>query len=145
LQQSEDQFGYTVISHALDRSADANHLLDTLFLALMAAQAAIYAIVLDKINEYPAADWEMLLSGFILAILGTALTVFVREGPDPADFAADFPDDPQGTRSLYIDKYAARAGVNERLRIAKTVALALSLGLTVVPLVIATAGRAAGV
>lgn len=142
LQQSDDQFGYTVVSRALDRSADGNRFLDTLFLALMAAQAAIYAIILDKLSEYPVVIWQLLLGAFISAIVGTALTGFVREGPDPEEFALEFPDDPEGTRNRYIDEYIAKAKRNERVRVSKMVVLALSLGLTVVPLIIATAGKA---
>jgi hypothetical protein len=145
LQQSDEQFGYEVVSRALDRSADGNRFLDTLFFALMAAQAAIYAIILDKLQEYSALDWELLLAGFIVAIIGTALTLLVRDGPDPERFATIFPDDPTGTRRLFVDKYVADAKKNERLRIAKAFVLTLSLGLTIGPLIIATVGRANGV
>ena len=61
------------------------------------------------------------------------------------EFAADFPDDPEGTRRQYIDDYIRKANPNERLRIIKTVVLTLSLALTVIPLLIATAARNARV
>lgn len=145
LQQREDVFAYEVISRTLDRSADGNRFVDSLLFALMAAQAAIYAIMLDKLKEYPAVGWEPLLGGFLLAMIGSGLTLFVRDGPDPEDFATDFPDDPQRTRRQYIDGYVVKATRNERLRVAKVVILALSLGLTAAPLIIATAHRATGV
>ncbi len=91
------------------------------------------------------ADWGLLLGGFILAAIGTALTLFVRDGPDPESFAADFPGDPKGTRRRYVDNYVADARRNEQLRTAKALVLALSLGLTIGPLIIATVGRAHGV
>ncbi|MDB5070583.1 MAG: hypothetical protein JWM87_1694 [Candidatus Eremiobacteraeota bacterium] len=145
LQQSEEQFGYNVVSRALDRSADAIRFLDTLFFALMAAQGAIYAIILDKIREYPRLDWELLLGGLVLAMIGSGFTLFVRDGPDPDAFAESFPDDPRGSRLQHIDEYTAKAKQNERLQIVKTIVLALSLAMTVVPLVIATTGRIDGV
>jgi hypothetical protein len=74
LQQSEEQFGYNVVSRALDRSADTIRFLDTLFFALLAAQAAIYAIILDKIQEYSRLDWELLLGGLVLAMIGSGCT-----------------------------------------------------------------------
>jgi hypothetical protein len=138
LEQSEDQFAYKVFAHALDRSADANRSIDSLFFAWTAAQTAIYAIVLDKIKEHPAVTGS-LLGALILTILGAGLTLFVGEGPDPEEFAGDFPDDPQGTRSKYIDDYIAKANRNERLRVIKTLVLALSIALTIAPLIIATA------
>jgi hypothetical protein len=46
---------------------------------------------------------------------------------------------------LFVDKYVADAKKNERLRIAKALVLALSLVLTVGPVIIATVGRAHGV
>jgi len=141
LQQREEQFAYKVCAHALDRSADANRFLDTLFFALMAAQAAIYAIILDKIEQYPRLQWQLLLGGFIIAAIGSGLTLFVREGPDPDAFATTFPDGPQGSRLRDIDQYVAEASRNKRLQIVKTIVLALSLGLAIVPLVLATTGR----
>jgi len=145
LRQSDEQFGYEVVSRALDRSADANHYLDTLFFTLMAGQAAIYAIIVDRLKEHANVGWELLLGGFVVATAGTALTVFVREGPDPQDFVSDFPDDPSGTRRRYVDNYAADAKRNERLRITKGFALAVALLLTIGPLIIATASRPHGV
>jgi len=145
LQQHEDQFAYEVVAHALDRSADANRFLDTLFFALMAAQAAIYAIILDKIEQYSHLQWQLLLGGFIVAAIGSGLTLLVREGPDPEIFVISFPDNPQRSRHRYIDQYVAKANRNRRLQIVKTIGLALSLGLTIVPLVLATAGRLHGV
>jgi hypothetical protein len=145
LQQSEDHFGYKVIARALDRSADATRFLDTLFCALMASQAAIYAILLDKFHTYPAVGWELLLAGFIIAILGTALTVFVREAPDPQSFGGDFSDDPDGTRRRYVVDYIVKARLNERLRTIKASILGVTLLLTVLPLVIATASRAGAI
>jgi hypothetical protein len=145
LQQSDEQFAYDVIARVLDRSVDCNRFLDTLFFALMASQAAIYAIILDKVQEYPAVGREMLLGAFVVAILGSTLTVFGRGGPDPRGFVADFPDDPAGTRRQYIEKYILKARRNEQLRTGKTVILALSIAMTVVPLAIATVSRAGGV
>jgi hypothetical protein len=52
LQQSDEQFGYEVVSRALDRSADGNRFFDTLFFALMAAQVALCAIVFDRFKAY---------------------------------------------------------------------------------------------
>jgi hypothetical protein len=141
LLQHEDQFAYDVVAHALDRSADVNRFLDTLFFALMAAQAAIYAIILDKIEQYSRLQWQLLLGGFIVAAISSSLTLFVREGPDPDAFTITFPGDPRASRLSYIDQYVAKANGNRRLQIVKTVGLTLSLGLTIVPLVLATAGR----
>jgi hypothetical protein len=63
LQQREEQFAYKVVAHALDRSAEANRFLDTLFFVLMAAQATVYAIALDKIEQYSRLQWQLLLGG----------------------------------------------------------------------------------
>lgn len=142
LQQNEDQFAYKVISRSLDRTADGNRFLDTLFFALVAAQAAIFAIILDKIHEYPAVDWILILVGLGLALGGAGLSVFVGDGPDPEEFAAQFPVNPNATRKAYIDRYLVKTNRNERLRTIKIIVLALAAGLTIVPLIIATAGRA---
>jgi len=145
LQQNEDQFAYKVISRALDRTADGNRFLDSLFFALVAAQAAIFAIILDKIHEYPAVDWIPMLVGVGLALAGAGLSVFVGDGPDPNEFAADFPVNPNATRKAHIDHYLVKASRNQRLGIVKVILLAVAAGLTMVPLIIATAGRAVGV
>lgn len=133
---------YAVVSQALYRSADGNRFLDTLFFALMAAQAAIYAIILDKVTEYPAIDWQLLIGGFVLASIGSGLSLLVREGPDPAKFAVAFPSNPEKLRRQCVDEYIADAQRNERLQIAKALTLALTVGLTIVPLIIATTDRA---
>lgn len=138
LRQSEEQFAYGVVSRVLERTADGNHVVDAILVGLMAAQAAIYAIVLDKVGEYPAIDWVLLLGAFILAVVGTVLTIFVREAPDPRTFVADFPDDPEGTRRQYIENYIAKARLNDRIRTVKTVFLGVAFAMTVVQLVIAT-------
>jgi hypothetical protein len=145
LRQSDEQFGYEVVSRILDRSADAIRFIDTLFFALMASQAAIYAIILDKVQEYPATGWRLLFAGLIVATLGIALTIFVREAPNPRSFVADFPHDPDGTRRRYMANYIVEARRNEQLRIAKAIVLGLALALTVVPVAIATASRAGGI
>lgn len=145
LRQSDEQFGYEVVSRALDRSADANRFLDTLFFALMAAQAALFAIIVDRLNEYAFPAWSLLLAGFVSAAIGTALSLFVRDGPDPESFAADFPADPTGTRQRYVNKYVDYARRNDRLHVTKVVVLVVSLVLTIGPLVVATVGRAHGV
>jgi hypothetical protein len=145
LQQSEDQFAYRVFSRALDRSADGNRFLDTLFFTLIAAQAAIFAIILDKITEYPALDWSLMLGGLVLALGGAGLSLFVGDGPDPDEFAAEFPEDPQGSRIAHIEDYIVKANRNGRLGTVKVVVLILAAALTIVPLVIAAAGRATGV
>lgn len=131
-----------MIARSLDRSADANRFLDTLLFSLMAGQAAIYAIVLDKIREYGPSQWKLLLAAFILAVAGTALTVLVREGPDPQGFVTDFPDDPEGTRGKYVDAYVPKIRLNDQLRIVKAVMLTLSIALTVIFVLAAAAGRA---
>lgn len=145
LKQHEDQFAYKVISRALDRSADGNRFLDTLFFALVAAQAAIFAIILDKVGEYPPAGWILMLVGLGLALGGAGLSVFVGDGPDPNRFAAEFSVNPDATRKAGIDDYLVKADRNERLGIIKIVVLALAAGFTIVSLIIATAARAGGV
>lgn len=144
LQQSDEQFSYKVVSRALDRSADGNRLLDTLFFALMAAQATLYTIILDKAEDF-AAPSLLLLWGFILAALGTSLTLLVRDGPDPQSFATEFPSDPKGTRSRYVNKYVALAKRNERLHAVKVIALMLAVAMTIGPFIFATVSRAHGV
>jgi len=140
LRQSDEQFAYDVVARALHRTTDANRFLDSLSFAWTAAQAAIYAIVFDKANEYHTVT-ALLLSGFILAILGTGLTFLVSEGVDPEEFAADFPDDPKGTRFKLIDRFVVQANRNDRLRIMKAAILVTSVVLTTFPLIIATAAR----
>jgi hypothetical protein len=133
-----------VVAHALDRSADANRFLDTLFFVLMAGQAAVYAIVLDKVEQYSRLQWQLVLAGFVVAAIGSSLTLFVRKRPDPDAFTMTSPGDFQASRVRYIDQYVAKANGNRRLQIVKTIGLALSLGLTIVPLILATAGRLHG-
>jgi hypothetical protein len=142
LQQKEEQFGYQVMARALDRSADANRFLDTLLFTLMATQAAIYAIILDKIHEYSRTGWEVLLGGLVAAVVGASLTVFVHDGPDPKSFWADFPDQPEQVRREHADAFVSKAEANERLRAIKTLILALAVVMTVASLLIATAWRA---
>jgi hypothetical protein len=133
------------MSRVLDRSADGNRFLDTLFFTLLAAQAAIFAIVLDKVSEYPALDWALMLGGFGLALGSAGLSLFVGDGPDPDEFATEFPEDPQGSRIAHIEDYIVKANRNGRLCTMKIIVLALAAAVTIVPLVIATVGRAAGV
>jgi hypothetical protein len=105
LLQHEDQFAYEVTSRALDRSADGNRFLDTLFFALMAAQTATFAMLLGKAGGYAALECTLTLSAFGLALAGAGLSVFIGDGPDPSEFMAEFPRDPQATRSAHVDEY----------------------------------------
>ena len=145
LQQSDEQFGYKVVSRTLDRSADCSRFVDTLLFALMAVQIAMYALIVDKFKTYAIVQSAQLLAAFVLASFGAALTLLVRDGPNPERFSAEFPLDPKGTRQRYVAIYVASARRNERIRIAKMSILAVSLGLTIGPLVIATATRVHGV
>ena len=145
LQQSEDQFVYEVIARALDRSADANRFLDTLFFALMATQAATYAVIPAKIHVYSRTSWDLLLGAFVTAVAGTALTVFVRDAPDPQTFSDDFPNDPVGTRREYIESYVGKAKANGQLKALKALVLGVSIAMTVASLLIATAWRAGAI
>jgi len=138
LQQREDQFFYEVTARAFERSADASRFLDTLFFTLITTQTVIYAVFLGKIRECS----DLLLGGFIAAVLGSALTLFVHKGPQPHTFAEDFPDDPRGTRSAYIESYVSKAKINKGVRAAKLAALGVSVVLTIIALLIATAWRA---
>jgi hypothetical protein len=140
LQQREERFAYTVISRALERSVRGNHAVDARFFILIAAQAAIYTILLDKFKEYPAVAWA-LLGAFVLAILGIVLSVFVREVPNPRSLIADLRDEPEGSRRQYIEHCISNARFNDMLRAAKIIILSLTFAMTVVPLLIAIASR----
>ena len=141
LQQDEDHFAYEVVAHALDRSADANRFLDTLFFVLMAAQAVVYAIVLDKIEQYSRLQCQLLLGGFIVAAIGSSLTLLVLKRSAPDAFTMTDGRDSRASRLRHIDQYVAEANGNRRLQIIKTIGLAVSLGLTIAPLVLATTGH----
>jgi hypothetical protein len=141
LRQREELFAYTVTSRALEQSAIRIHAVDTQFFVLMAAQSAIFAIIAHKVKDYPPVGWALLLA-LILAIIGTALTVFVREVPSPRSFVANFADASETTRGQYLESHITNARLNDRLRTAKTIILLLALATTIVPLIIATAWRA---
>ncbi len=144
IQQNEDHFAYRVLADALDRSAGGNQLLDTLFFALMASVAAIYAITLDKLSDYPPAVMWLLLGAFVLSIGGTLLSVAAEDAPNPRAFAETFPKMPAETRRIYQARYITLAERNDNLRRIKLWVLVFALAATVIALVIATDARLNG-
>jgi len=144
LEQREEQFAYDVVAGALGRSIAANAQLDLLFVAVMAAVAAVYAIILDKIADYsPAVTW-FLIGAFGVSCLGVLLSWCVRDAPDPEKFSKSYPDHPRATRTIYIAEFVRLARQNERIRIFKSILLAGVLIASVAGLTFATADKVNG-
>jgi hypothetical protein len=141
-EQSDSQFAYGVISRVLDRSVDANRFFDSLLLALIAAQAAIFALLVDKLSEYREFVVVGMLAAGVVAGSAVLLTLAVKEAPDPAAFIKVFPNDPNGTRGSYIDRFVRDTDRNELVRAWKTVLFILALALTLAVSVAAVVEKA---
>jgi hypothetical protein len=100
LELQEKQFFYSVIEHAADESAHDGEALDFKFSALLAAQAAIAAIFLDKEGPYfwAAITFTILT---ITSIVSLRLQTYQR-APNPGRFAIDFIDDSKAARDRAI-------------------------------------------
>jgi hypothetical protein len=141
LEEAEQIFAYQVLADAAKRSMDGVRFIDALLVGLLAAQAAILAIYVDKVrtSEPFAAgivrpmDWAL-----IVAAVGLVLTFWAKEGPDAGYFAASFPKDPGATRNAVMKLFERIVDRNGILRVFKVLLLAVSLGVTLWDVLAAT-------
>ena len=129
------------MADAAKRSIDAIRFVDALLIGLMAAQAAILAIYLERLASADAfakslvwvMDWAL-----VLCALTLSSTIAAKEGPDSDDFIARFPEDPGLTRSVLMRQLEPVVERNETLRAWKLVALAIGLAMTIGDILAAT-------
>jgi hypothetical protein len=141
LKETEQIFAYQVLADAARRSLDGVRFIDALLAGLLAAQAAILAVYVDKARSgvpFAAAivrpmDWAL-----IAAATGLLLTLGTREGPDAVSFAETFPKDPWAARNAGMKLFEAVVGRNEALRVLKMVCFVVSLGVTLWDVLAAT-------
>jgi hypothetical protein len=118
--QTEQIFAYNVVADVKSRSIDGLRFIDTLIFALFAAQAALFAIFIDKTERFGILVGPTEVA-FTLAVLAFLPTLASREGPNPAAFRDDFPAAPASSRSELIDEAVENARWNETLRIIKLI------------------------
>ena len=141
LEEAEQIFAYQVLGDAAKRSMDGIRFIDALLVGLLAAQAAILAIYVDKVrtSEPFAAgivrpmDWAL-----IAAAAGLLLTFWAKEGPDAGYFSEAFPKDPGATRNAVMKLFTRIVDRNGILRVFKVLLLIVSLGVTLWDVLAAT-------
>lgn len=131
LEQAESMFAFHIIERAADRTNDDLRAIDVDLNGLLAVQAAIYAILIDKIDEFP---W-MLRIAFITAIVLAAFNLVLGRGknvPDPQAFREAHLENTTSAREDVSDVLLRRAAANDGLLVVKRRLFWLALGLTVV-------------
>jgi hypothetical protein len=144
LEQTEQIFAYGVIAEVAKRSVDTIRFVDALLVGLLAAQAAIYAIYLDRgdrFGDHIVRGMEIAISITLVAFLPTFLA---QEGPNPVRFRDEFPKAPGPTRLDQIERFVGMARTNSALRFVKLALFLVALALTVGDVVVArTSGTVA--
>jgi hypothetical protein len=118
--QTEQIFAYNVVADVKSRSIDGLRFIDTFIFALFAAQAALFAIFIDKTERFGILVGPTEIA-FTLAVVAFLPTLASREGPNPVAFRDDFPAAPASSRSELIDEAVENARWNEALRIIKLI------------------------
>jgi hypothetical protein len=130
LEQAESMFAFHIIERAADRTNDDLRAIDVDLNGLLAGQAAIYAILIDKIDEFP---WILRIA-FIGAIMLAAFNLVLGRGknvPDPQSFREAHVENTTTAREDVSDVLLRRAAANDRLLVLKRRLFWLALGLTV--------------
>jgi hypothetical protein len=134
LELQEEQFFYRVIEHAADESVKDGEALDVKLSALLAAQAAITAIFLDKGWPY---FWAALTFSIltIFSIVSLRLRSYQR-APKAALFAVDYLQNPRATRSQVIADKVDAISHNESLLARRARSFTLLLIATILALLV---------
>lgn len=130
LEQSESVFAFEVLERVADRTIDDLRSVDVNVNGLLAVQAAIYAILIDKLGEFNSP----LRIAFVTIIVFTALNLVLGRGrnvPDPLEFLEMAEQDPTVTRSRLVSTLLKRSKANEGLLVWKRTIFWLALGLTI--------------
>jgi hypothetical protein len=129
LQQAESIFAFEAIERALDRTNNDLRSLDANVNGLLAVQAAIYAILIDKLGDF---SWQI-HDAFITAIVLSAVNIVLGSWnivPEPVSMLAALKADPRA-RERIIAVMLERAGSNGRLLTIKRVLFWIALSITV--------------
>jgi MFS family permease len=135
-QQLEDLWAAEIIERAADRTSDEMSALDLMVTGLLAVQAAIYAILIDKEGEF---GWPI-PTMFIVAIVLAAVNLFVlraRKVPNPEVFHDAALRDTQQARKDLIDALLIATKKNESRLWWKRLFFWLALALTVLAAMLA--------
>lgn len=113
LERQEDQFLYHVVEHAADESVKDGEALDIKISALLAAQAAIAAIFIEK-------GWQYVAGAVVFAVLTGASMASLwlwkyQRAPNARTFVEDFIENQKAVRAGTILSKLAAIDRNERL------------------------------
>jgi len=135
-QQLEDLWAAEIIERSADRTSSEMSALDSMVTGLLAVQAAIYAILIDKEAEF---GW-IIPAMFIVAIVVAAINLFVLRGrkvPNPEEFYDDALRDTQQARKDLIAALLIATKKNEARLWWKRLLFWLALALTVLAAMLA--------
>jgi hypothetical protein len=135
-QQLEDLWAAEIIERSADRTSSEMSGLDSMVTGLLAVQAAIYAILIDKEAEF---GW-IIPAMFIVAIVLAAVNLFVLRGrkvPNPEEFYDDALRDTQQARKDLIAALLIATKKNEARLWWKRLLFWLALALTVLAAMLA--------
>lgn len=135
-QQLEDLWAAEIIERAADRTSDEMSGLDSMVTGLLAVQAAIYAILIDKEAEFGLVIPTM----FIVAIVLAAVNLFVLRGrkvPNPEAFHDAAARDTQQARKELTAALLIATKKNESRLWWKRLLFWLALALTVLAAMLA--------
>ena len=131
LKQRESVFAFEVLERVADRTIDDLRSVDVNVNGLLAVQAAIYAILIDKLGEFNSP----LRVAFVTVIVLTAANLVLGRGrnvPDPLEFLEMAEQDPTATRARLVATLLERSKGNEGLLVWKRTLFWVALGLTIV-------------
>lgn len=131
LSDEDERFAYEVIAGSLQRSLDRSRFIATLLVGLFAAQSATHIFLIDKHTELTSPEaLQRLDIGLVCAIVGAALSLFLRESPRPRTFKRAFRLAPHVIRSTVMDEAVNRTLFNEILGLGQALLFAASLALS---------------
>ena len=130
LKHSEGIFAYEAMERIVDRTVDEIRAVDSNVNGLLALQAAIYALLIDKWQLFlPVLHW-----GFIAAIILSAFNILLgrgREVPTPNEFLREIVQNPQGARWKTVRALMQASLSDDRLRRRKRWLFRIALGMTI--------------
>ncbi len=113
LAQYEEIFGFDFAERIYDRGIATLESINTRLGVLIAAQAAIAIVLIDRVEEFGSWPGE----AFLCLMAATSISYFVRDVPEIAKvgwFLHQFPRAPRRTRSAILEGFPAAVAYNER-------------------------------
>ncbi len=136
LEQTESIFAFEVAERAADRATDDLRALDINVNGLLAVQAAIYAILIDRLNDFP----PLVRLALIAAIVLSAMNLLLGRGknvPRPIEFNAALRANVSRARTSIIDVLLERSTENDTLLERKKAMFRLALAVTLLAAIVA--------